>query len=950
MVGALMTTAEPPAGRDVRPLRGRVAERAVLDGLVDAARDGRSGALVLRGEAGIGKTALIDHAVARATATDMVVLRAGGVESEMELAYATLHAVCAPIADDGGLERLPEPQRAALQVVFGLSAGAAPDRFLVGLGVLSLLADAAERQPLLVVVDDAQWLDEASALTLAFVARRLTAERVTLLLAARATTTELMTMPWLEVEGLGDADAQALLRGSVPFQLDPAVRDRIVAETGGNPLALLELPRGLSATQLAGGFAPAGRDELAGRIEASFARRLEALDDPARRLLLLAAAEPLGDPALLWRAGDMMGLPRSAAQAAADQGLLTLGERVAFTHPLVRSAVYGTAEPDARRAAHATLAAATDAQTDPDRRAWHLAAAAVGADEPVAEELERSAARAQARGGFSAAAAFLRKAYMLTADPERRAGRALAAAGASLRAGAFDEARALITAATELAPGDPYNNAQAELLRGQIALYSELGRDAIPPLLRAAARLPAAPARDTYLDAWGAAFVVGPDAEPGAGLREIARAARAAPRPDADDDNNTPRTAADVLLDALSTLVADGRATAAHKLERALATLEHTDLPPEDALRWGWLTGAVGWPLWDDERVLALCTRFTQVARDAGALAGLEVVLNVATMAALRTGDLRAAQRTAAEVESINEVTGAEFPMNLPMALATYRGQEAAAQSALDAVRETATRHGQGGILQGCDMAEAQLRNAHGRYDQALQLAQRAVAAVPEMFMSTWAALEALEAATRLTDDAAARDALAHIQAATEHLPGDAPQGILARSRALAATGASGGDDTAAEALYAEAIERLQRTAARPDLARAQLLYGEWLRRRNRRVDARAQLSAAEAQCAALGMDAFAERARRELKATGEHVRGKNDIAARDDLTAQELQIAELAREGLSNPEIGARLFLSPRTVEWHLRKVFTKLGIRSRRELHRVLDAARGAQEGCPS
>jgi hypothetical protein len=413
-------------------LRGRAKECALLDGLIADIRGGESRSLVLRGEAGIGKTALLEHMIA--SASDLTVVRAVGVESEMELAYASLHQLCAPLLDR--LERLPAPQRQALEMVFGLSAGAAPDRFLVGLGVLSLLSDLGEERALLCVIDDAQWLDQASALTLAFVARRLLAEPVGIVFATREPSEELQHVPELEVHGVGNGDARALLGLAVRFILDEGVRDRIIAETRGNPLALLELPRGLTATQLAGGFGLLGAQTLSGRIEESFVRRLMTLSDDARRLMLLAAAEPAGDPLVMWRAAEQLGIAVSTDEPQTD-GLLTIGERVTFRHPLVRSAVYRSAAGQDRRAVHLALAATADRESDPDRRAWHLAAAAAGPDEQVALELERSAGRAQSRGGLAATAAFLRRAVELTQDPARRAERALAAAQASLQAGVF---------------------------------------------------------------------------------------------------------------------------------------------------------------------------------------------------------------------------------------------------------------------------------------------------------------------------------------------------------------------------------------------------------------------------------------------------------------------------------------------------------------------------------
>jgi hypothetical protein len=446
----------------------------LLDDFAGAVRHGESRSLVLRGEAGIGKTVLLEYLIA--SASDMTVLRAAGVESDMELAYAGLHQLCAPLLDRLG--RLPGPQQQALEIVFGLSTGAAPDRFLVGLGLLSLLSEVADEGPVLCVVDDVQWLDRASALTLAFVARRLLAEPVGILFAAREPGEELRHFSGLEVHGLRNGDARALLGSAVRFTLDARVRDRVIAEMRGNPLALIELPRGLTATQLAGGFGLLGPQALTGRIEESFVARLKELPDDARVLLLVAAADPVGDPLLLWRAAERLGIGPVAAEGPEANGLLAIGERVTFRHPLVRSAMYRSAAPDERRAAHLALAKATDREVDPDRRAWHLAAAAPGPDEEVAVELERSAGRAQARGGLAAAAAFLQRAVELTPEPPRRSERALAAAQASVQAGAFDAALGLLATA-EAGALDELHRARVDLLRGQVAFATSWGSDAV---------------------------------------------------------------------------------------------------------------------------------------------------------------------------------------------------------------------------------------------------------------------------------------------------------------------------------------------------------------------------------------------------------------------------------------------------------------------------------------
>ena len=899
-------------------LRGRASECALLDELVSAIRLGESRSLVLRGEAGIGKTALLEYLIA--SASDLTVIRAVGVESEMELAYASLHQLCGPLLDR--LDRLPAPQRQAMEIVFGLSTGGAPDRFLVGLAVLSLLATVAEEHPLLCVVDDAQWLDQTSGLTLAFVARRLLAEPVGIVFAAREPGEELQYLPDLEVRGVRDGDARALLNSAVRFRLDEAVRDRIVAETRGNPLALLELPRGLTATQLAGGFGLPGAQTVTGRIEESFVRRLELLSDDGRRLLLVAAAEPAGDPLLLWRAAGRLGIGPEAAEAAEAEGLLAIGGRVRFRHPLVRSALYRAAAADDRRAVHMALAEATDRKADPDRRAWHLAAAAAGPDEKVALELERSAGRAETRGGLAAAAAFLRRAVTLTKDPVRRAERALAAAQASLQAGELDAALGL-AAAAEAGPLNAFQRAQGDLLRAHIAFAAGRWSDAPPLLLKAARRLESFDldlARETYLTAWGAAGLA-EDVTARDVLVEICHAVRALPAPQGEP---RPR---DLMLDGFALLITEGHAAAAPTLQRAVRAV--ADIPVDDVLRWGWMTVGASAAVWDHEGWLASCARQVQIVRDAGALAALPIHLTYLAMGVVWTGDFAGTASLVAEIDGVAAVTGSRFPPYALLRLRALQGREGEATAAIASAIEQFG--GQGMTALRAYWAAAVLYNGLGRYEEAASAALRATSNALNHWIPTWVLPELVEAAVRRGNAGLASDALERLAKTTQPCGTEFALGIEARCRALLSDGA------AADELYREAIARLRRTGLRPDLARAHLLYGEWLRRENRRADAREQLRTAHEMLAAIGMEAFAERARQELQATGEKVR-KRAVETRDDLTAQERQIARLARDGLSNPEIGARLFLSPRTVEWHLRNVFTKLGIQSRRELANAL------------
>jgi DNA-binding CsgD family transcriptional regulator len=919
---------------DPRPhLRGRRSECETLDRLLEGVRAGQSRVLVVRGEAGVGKSALLEHLVARASGCRIA--PAAGVESEMELAFAGLHQLCAPLLDR--LARLPDPQSDALRTAFGLSAGEPPDRFLVGLAVLSLLAEVAEDRPLICVIDDAQWLDLVSAQTLTFVARRLLAERVALVFAVREPSDgfEFAGLPELVVRGLANGDARALLDSVIVGPVDERVRDRIVAETRGNPLALLELPRGLTPAELAGGFGLPGSLSLAGRIQRGFLRRLEPLPLDTRRLLLTAAADPVGDATLLWRALERLGIGEDSAAPAEAAGLIELGALVRFRHPIVRSTAYRAASLHDRQEVHRALAEATDQDVDPERRAWHRAHAAVGPDEVLAGELEDLAARAQGRGGLAAAAAFLARAVELTPDPVRRATRALAAAQAKFDAAAPAAAFELLATA-DLAPLDELHRARLVRLRAQITFTRTRGADAVPLLLAAAKRLEpvdAGLARETYLEALVASIFAGRLGGSG-DLQEVAAAARAAP-----GSPGTPR-ASDLLLDGLATRYTDGYAAGLAPIRRALDAFARGHGPGDQGLRLLLMAWPAAHEVWDDESWDQLTMRPVTLARDAGALTVLPIFLLYRAAVEIYAGEFAAASVLCAEADAIVDATGNTRWQGTSLLLAAWRGQEAATLKRADASIQAATARGEGRAICMAELSRAVLYNGLGRYQDALAAAQRACEH-EDFGMVNWPLTELVEAGVRGGRLDVATTALSRLEQRTRAAGTDWALGIQARSRALVVDGED------ADILYREAIERLARSRIVVHRARAQLLYGEWLRREHQRVNAREQLRAAHETFSRIGAEAFAERARRELLATGETVH-KRTAETLYELTAQEAQIAQLAVDGCTNPEIGAQLFISPRTVEYHLRKVFTKLDIRSRKQLRAALRYA--SQGGVPA
>jgi DNA-binding CsgD family transcriptional regulator len=908
-----------------RGLLGRRSECEALDRLLRSARSGQSRVLVLRGEAGIGKTALLEYVVEQASG--WAIARAAGVQSEMELPFAGVHQLCGPMLDRLG--GLPGPQRGALREAFGLEEGTAPDQFLVALAVLSLLADEAQGRPLACVIDDAQWLDRASRQALAFVARRLLAERIAIVFAVRepSDADELAGLPELFVDGLGDHDARTVLASGIRGPLDARVRDRIVAETRGNPLALLELPRGLTPAELAGGFGLPDRAPLSRRIERSFLRRVESLPRASRQLVLIAAAEPTGDVTLLWRAAKRLGIGADALGPVVATGLVELGARVRFRHPLVRSAIYRAAPRPEREEVHRALAEATDPEADPDRRAWHRAHAAAGLDEEVAGELERSAGRAQRRGGVAATAAFLERAAELTPDPVRRGTRALAAAQSKLDAGAPEAAEALLATA-ELTPLDEMQRARLERLRAQIAFALRRGSDAPPLLLDAALRLvplDAQLARETCLEALAAGMFSG---QLGA-RHDVLDILRGAPA-------SQPPGATDLLLDGLASWATQDYAASVPQLRAALQAFRRNEGGSAHDNRWLWLACRVAADLWEYEAWDELASRGVRLAREAGALSVLPLAASYRAGVHLHAGEYEAASALMEESSAVTAATsGAQLIATLPL-LAAYRGHEAEALALIEAAQRDAAASGRGTALSMIGCASAVLFNGLGRYEEALAAAERACAH-DDVSLYAMALVELVEAAVRGGRPQLAATALERLAARTTASGTDWALGLEARSRGLLTSG------PAAEALYREAVERLSGGPLAPHRARAQLVYGEWLRREQRRLDAREQLRAARDTFVRTGAEAFAQRAGRELSATGETV-PKLTVETRDRLTPQEALIARLAGDGRTNAEIGAELFISPRTAEYHLHKVFAKLGIRSRKELRAALEEAAAA------
>ncbi|MFD3377362.1 MULTISPECIES: ATP-binding protein [unclassified Streptomyces] len=879
-------------------LVGRQAEIRRINELTGAAREGRGGALALRGEAGIGKSALLGHA--RRAASGFRIVTACGSEYERELPFAALHQLCVPMLPH--LDELPAQHREALRNAFGLVTGP-PDVFRIGLATLELQSCAAREQPLLCLIDDAQWLDMASSKVLSFLARRVVCEPVAMMFATRpqGAEGELDELPGLFVGGLSDTDARMLLAAQSHMRLDDQVRRRIIAEARGNPLALLELPR-------AGGFAPPDTSSVPTRIERGFQSRLADLPDGARLLLTVASADPTGDPGLLWPAARQLGVDLMASSAAATAtGLVEFSTRVRFCHPLARSAVYRAAEAEQRRTAHRVLAEVTDPVLDPDRRAWHRAQAGTGPDEDVAAELERSALRARSRGGAVAAAAFLERAAELSLDADRRTERTLTAVRAKLDAGITDTAAELL-ATVENAALDELQHARVDLLRGQIAFTRHNDGNGPMFMLRAAQRL-ADPdpewSRECFLDALEMSLVVG--RATGVMDTVLAAARSAAPAPRSPD-----------VLDALIRLEADGH--------RAAVPLIRNVLDGDDAPMWTRrpaLAVMLAGELWDPHALGAIIEWLKKTGRESGSPLLLRLGLAQMASYAVLTGDLGQAMAAIAEEEAIADATGGPPVTYHRLQLVAMRGRRQEALELFETVTAAATVRGSGQLIANTQVTAAVLHNGLGDYPAALTAARKA-AAHGDLFLTGFALPELVEAAVRCGEHDEAARALESLTERTEAGGTPSGLGIAAYARGLV---------TGVEDHYREAVEHLEKSPMVPYRARAHLLYGEWLRREGRRRDCRLHLGTAHELLSEAGVEAFARRAADELRATGEKARGRSGPAY-DQLTAQEVYIARLVATGATSKEVAARLFLSPRTIDAHLRNIFRKLGITSRRQL----------------
>jgi DNA-binding NarL/FixJ family response regulator len=902
-------------------LVGRQRECALVDELLAAARDGRSGALVVRGEAGIGKSALLTYAAEQAAG--LRVLRGTGIETESEFPFAVVHQLLAPVADH--IDAIPPRQRAALRGAFGLGPAVDEDRFLISLAVLNVLAETAASGPLLCLVDDAQWLDGASADTLTFAARRVEAEGIVLLFAARDSGFAAPGLPELPLAGLAAGEADSLLTERAAVPLAAEVRDRLVADTLGNPLALAELATSLPADQLAGRVPLPDRLPVGTDIGQLFGDRVRRLPADASTMLLVAAADDTGELRVILRAAAALGVEAGALDVAETAGLVSIDAPIlAFRHPLVRSVVYQDATFQQRQAVQRALADVLDTDEDADRRAWHLANAAIGPDETAADALHRSAEHARRRGGHAAAATAYERAAALTAATESRAERLADAAEAAWLAGQPDRARKAIDATVPLAVA-PVLRARVEHLRGSLEAACGVPASAYAVLVGGAELV-------SSLDPARAAQMLTEAGQIAWGTGDLPRLVEAARRlgelPGAD---GTVALGAQIVTGLASFL--HGDTAAATVRLRDAADLARAASDPKALM----LSAAGVMFLGDDTRALDLFT--TAVAAARAAAAGALIPTLLAPLATLEawTGRYAAASANVSEGLRLAEETGQDNPAahlrGVLAWLAAVRGREQECRDAANATLSHAIGHRLGPHAAIASWALALLDLGGGRYAPALDRLSALASAGPgdgHPVISVFASADLVEAATRSNQEAAGQAALARLDAWSSHTTAPWALALVARCRGLLASGVEQ-DEHFTEAL------RLHSQGGRPfDTARTELVYGEALRRRRRRTDARPHLRAAHETFQRLDTTPWAELARRELRATGETAR-KRDPSTSTQLTPQELQIARFVADGATNRTIADHLFLSPRTVDYHLHKVFTKLGLTSRGELMRL-------------
>lgn len=907
----------------------------MLDKLAADVRDGISGSLVFIGEPGVGKTRLLQYMAD--SATGVTTLWIVGAQSELRLGFAALHRLVMPYLNR--LDRLTGPHRSALEVTFGLIDGPPPNRFLVSLAALALLSDVAAERPVLCLIDDAQWLDPESLAVLGFIARRLYADPVAMVFSAREHAVDLTALDQLttrRIAALDPASARAILRQAVPGTLDPRVSARVIDETGGNPLAILELLGELSADQLAGRFPLPRRLPVGRRMDGHFLAQVATLSPEARTVLLVAAACD-DDPSTVWRAGALLGVAVTAANPAVQQGIVSLEPRIAFRHPLLRSAVYDGATPEERQRVHDALATVAHRDGDDDRAAWHRAAAVTTFEETIAADLQKSAERAMRRGGYAMQATFLTRAAELSPATRDRARRYLAAAQAYLAAGDGAVAETLLDMATP-ALDDAGLHVAVQRLRAAISVFFSRHKDAPAILLEAATKVDpvdVALIREILFDAMQAAIVTR-EYTAGTTLDEVANAVLGAAR-----DTRRPPSANDLLLDGFATRIASGYADAVPLLRAAVAmmftdeTTTHVDIPSTIL---GWFAAD---DLWDEQGRRAMFERAREIERRQGALGAMRITLAGLSTSQAWAGQMNDAENSYSEAEEISALIGVPPPATTGVLLEVraWQGRESESRAVASSTADWGRQRGASILEIFALMGLTVLELGLGRYPEALRWGLQIFHCDPPGFGNRVLS-EIVEAGVRGGDRAAAEAALKRLSERATVAATPWALGLLARSRALMAA------DADAELYYREAIAQLTGTAVRTELARAHLLYGEWLRRKKRRRDAEAQLRTAYDMFVAMGAAAFAIRTGAERHATGQTTTDGARAHNPFGLTPQEAQVARQAGAGATNAEIASRLFVTTSTVEYHLSKVFRKLGVTSRRQLAAALS---GALEGLP-